>query len=130
MLMTVTITHFMSWLPLNVANVIITTFDSDKTPLFDNIEHLFILYAICHLASMTSAISNPLLYGFMNGNFRNQFKKIWTHLKSCSRMKRSDSGLNPSDGYALRLSRIPSSKCNNELSEGLVEAKNQNSPEV
>ena len=88
MLIAVTITHFMSWLPLNVANVVITTLDSDKKPLIKNVENLFILYAICHLASMTSAISNPLLYGFMNGNFRNQFVKIWEHIKKCRKFRR------------------------------------------
>ena len=131
MLIAVTITHFLSWLPLNVANVIITTFDSDKTPLFENIEHLFILYAICHWASMSSIILNPLLYGFMNGNFRNQFRKIWTSLKNCSRLKRSDSGINQSEGLALRLSRLNSTKRNGvECSEGLVTIHEDNSPEV
>ena len=88
MLIVVTITHFMSWLPLNVANVVITTFDSDKKPLIEDVENLFILYAVCHLASMTSAITNPLLYGFMNGNFRNQFQKIWVDIKNCKKIKR------------------------------------------
>ena len=45
MLIIVTVTHFLSWLPLNVVNIIFTTFDSDKTPLFSNIEHIFITYA-------------------------------------------------------------------------------------
>ena len=83
MLIVVTVTHFLSWLPLNVANVVITTFDSDKTPLFANTEHLYITYAICHLASMTSAISNPILYGFMNENFRREFSNIWLNLTEC-----------------------------------------------
>ena len=34
MLIVVSVAHFMSWLPLNVANVIITSFDSEQTPLF------------------------------------------------------------------------------------------------
>ena len=93
MLIIVTVTHFLSWLPLNVANFIFTTFDSDKTPLFSNIEHLYITYAVCHLASMTSAVSNPILYGFMNENFRREFKNIWLGLKKCVYCRKNDSNL-------------------------------------
>ena len=83
MLIIVSITHFMSWLPLNVVNVIITALDSADSPLFKNVENLLITYAICHLASMTSAISNPLLYGFMNENFRGEFRKILRSIRNC-----------------------------------------------
>ena len=81
MLIVVSIAHFMSWLPLNVVNVIMDTFDSDQAPLFQDIENHYITYAICHLTSMTSAISNPLLYGYMNENFRHEFRKICWKLK-------------------------------------------------
>ena len=33
---------------------------------------------------MTSAISNPILYGFMNENFREEFSKIWKKMKESS----------------------------------------------
>ena len=84
MLIVVSVTHFTSWLPLNLANVIITTLDSEEKPLFEDIENLYILYAICHIASMTSAISNPILYGFMNENFRNEFSKFWQSFQKCT----------------------------------------------
>ena len=87
MLIAASVTLVTSWLPLNVANVIITTMDSEETPLFENLENLYITYAICHLASMTSAISNPILYGFMNENFRKEFSNIWQSLKKCSSCK-------------------------------------------
>ena len=83
MLITVTVAHFTSWLPLNVINIVLTMFDSDESPLFTNVEHLYIAYAMCHLASMTSAISNPVLYGFMNDNFRGEFDKIWQRFCKC-----------------------------------------------
>ena len=41
------------------------------------IENIYIIYSICHIASMTSAITNPILYGFMNENFRQEFAKIF-----------------------------------------------------
>ena len=80
MLIAVTFAHFISWLPLNLINIILTIYDSIGKPLFANIEHLYIAYAMCHLASMTSAISNPVLYGFMNENFRAEFDNIWHRL--------------------------------------------------
>ena len=89
MLIVASAAHFLSWLPLNVVNMVITTFDTADEPLFEDIEKLFITYAICHIASMTSAISNPILYGFMNENFREEFTKIWANLKiytGCLRM--------------------------------------------
>ena len=58
--------------------------DSGENPLFQDVENLYITYAICHLASMTSAISNPILYGFMNENFREEFSKIWKRMKKKS----------------------------------------------
>ena len=117
MLIVVTITHFMSWLPLNLANVIMTTFDSDKKPLFEDIENLFVLYAACHLASMTSAISNPLLYGFMNSNFRDQFRKIWKHIKTCTKINRNQRDNSTQLRSTLRMSRRTKQT---ENSEGLV----------
>jgi len=78
MLILVAVTHFLSWLPLNVANVVIYSLDTEEKPLFGNLEHMLITYAICHLASMSSAITNPILYGYMNENFRQEFGKIWS----------------------------------------------------
>ena len=87
MLIAVTVAHFTSWLPLNMINIILTMFDSDKSPLFTNVEHLYIAYAMCHLASMTSAISNPFLYGFMNDNFRGEFDRIWQRFSKCKKVQ-------------------------------------------
>ncbi|RWS29867.1 neuropeptide F receptor-like protein [Leptotrombidium deliense] len=40
-----------------------------------------VLFACCHLVGMSSACSNPLLYGFLNDNFRKEFKDIF--LRCC-----------------------------------------------
>ena len=96
-----------------------TTFDSDEKPLFEDIENLFILYAACHLTSMTSAISNPLLYGFMNGNFREQFRKIWKHIKTCTKIDRNQrNNSTNTNRSSLRMSRR--TKQTEGHSEGLV----------
>jgi hypothetical protein len=35
------------------------------------------VYAVCHLAGMSSACFNPFLYAFMNENFRKEFVNIF-----------------------------------------------------
>ena len=76
MLIMSAVAHFLCWLPLNVVNLIINIFDTDEEPLFEDTEDLLITYAVCHLASMISVVINPILYGFMNENFRAEFSKI------------------------------------------------------
>ena len=49
MLIMVASTHFLSWLPLNVINLIMNAFDTEDDPLFTNSESLLLTYAICHL---------------------------------------------------------------------------------
>ncbi len=63
MLILVAVTHFISWLPLNLFNIIMYMFDSNESPLFPSTESTLITYAVCHLASMSSACTNPILYG-------------------------------------------------------------------
>jgi hypothetical protein len=82
MLILVSVAHFLSWLPLNVVNIIFYACDTEEQPLFTNVEHMLIIYAICHLASMSSCITNPILYGYMNENFRAEFGKIWDKIKA------------------------------------------------
>ena len=78
--------------------------DSEEKPLFHDIENLYILYAVCHIASMTSAISNPILYGFLNENFRKEFSNIWTSLKRCSKCKSASSnGIATSEEIPINL---------------------------
>ncbi|KAJ1525272.1 hypothetical protein ONE63_010096 [Megalurothrips usitatus] len=61
-----------SWLPLNVFNLAMDTFD-----LFDhNRQAMLITYAACHMMGMSSACTNPMLYGWLNENFRKEFKEI------------------------------------------------------
>ena len=37
---------------------------------------MLVIYAVCHLLGMTSAVVNPFLYGWFNDNFRNEFKNV------------------------------------------------------
>ncbi|XP_030754183.1 neuropeptide F receptor [Sitophilus oryzae] len=62
-----------SWLPLNLFNLIADlSTDSNK---FTS-QPMMVCYAICHMMGMSSACSNPILYGCLNENFWKEFKDI------------------------------------------------------
>lgn len=58
------------WLPLNLFLLYTDAMEIRKS------ENLLIVYAICHLIAMSSACANPLLYGYLNENFRKEFKEL------------------------------------------------------
>ncbi|CAH0555734.1 unnamed protein product [Brassicogethes aeneus] len=61
-----------SWIPLNMFNLIA---DLSSTPEFSS-HSMIVCYAICHMMGMSSACSNPILYGCLNENFWKEFKDI------------------------------------------------------
>ena len=69
MLITVSIIFFMSWAPLNIFNIVIDIFE----PFQNNEEDtkvMLLVFACCHLSAMSSVCSNPIMYGFLNENFK------------------------------------------------------------
>lgn len=71
-LIAIAVTYVVSWLPLNVFNL---AADMSPEPLSDE-DNVTLIYAICHMFGMSSAVSNPLLYGWLNDNFRKEFEEI------------------------------------------------------
>lgn len=71
-LIAIAVTYVISWLPLNVFNLVA---DFSKGPFMDE-QTMTITYAVCHMCGMSSAVSNPLLYGWLNNNFRKEFEEI------------------------------------------------------
>ncbi|KAG1651878.1 Neuropeptide F receptor [Nymphon striatum] len=69
----------MTWLPLNILNLV-----SDFGAVFENRETFNIVFAICHMIGMTSACSNPILYGWLNENFQKEFVDIFRWI-TCKR---------------------------------------------
>ncbi|CAH1375158.1 hypothetical protein MTP99_016591 [Tenebrio molitor] len=61
-----------SWLPLNLFNLIA---DLSNSQNFSS-QPMMICYAVCHMMGMSSACSNPVLYGCLNENFWKEFKDI------------------------------------------------------
>lgn len=71
-LVAIAVTYVISWLPLNVFNLVA---DFSSQPILEE-QPLTITYAVCHMFGMSSAVSNPLLYGWLNDNFRKEFEEI------------------------------------------------------
>ncbi|KAK2712045.1 neuropeptide F receptor-like [Artemia franciscana] len=76
LLASVTVAFAISWLPLHVFLCVDDSFRS----FLGNSEKRYILYGICHLVSMTSACLNPVLYGWLNENFRKEFFDMFSCL--------------------------------------------------
>ncbi|XP_030370155.1 neuropeptide F receptor [Scaptodrosophila lebanonensis] len=64
LLISIAIIFGVSWLPLNFFNLYADMRRSVVT------QGMLVAYAICHMIGMSSACSNPLLYGWLNDNFR------------------------------------------------------------
>lgn len=63
----------LSWLPLNIFNIL-----SDfRLALFLESININLVYVICHMLVLSSACTNPVLYGWLNENFKNEFMKIF-----------------------------------------------------
>lgn len=72
LLISIAVIFGISWLPLNLYNLL-TDISMSKSST-STIEVM--KYAVCHMIGMSSACSNPLLYGYLNDNFRKEFKEI------------------------------------------------------
>ena len=85
LLIVITIVFCLSWCPLNMFNLIVDVYD----PFGDDTETMLIAYCVCHVIGMSSASSNPLLYGWLNENFRKEFKEI-LGVTQCVRKSKTD----------------------------------------
>lgn len=75
LLISIAVIFGISWLPLNLFNLLSDIYLSQH-PVNQTI---LVTYAVCHMIGMSSACSNPLLYGWLNENFRKEFKEILCH---------------------------------------------------
>lgn len=84
-LIAIAVTYVISWLPLNVFNI---AADFSTEPILDE-KSMTITYAVCHMFGMSSAVSNPLLYGWLNDNFRKEFEEILCCCRRSNQLKSS-----------------------------------------
>nr|XP_057914548.1 neuropeptide Y receptor type 4 [Doryrhamphus excisus]XP_057914549.1 neuropeptide Y receptor type 4 [Doryrhamphus excisus] len=59
------------WLPLTIFNAV-SDWNQDALPIC----HHNLLFSLCHLLAMSSTCINPIIYGFLNSNFRQEVKEV------------------------------------------------------
>ncbi|XP_037077138.1 neuropeptide F receptor-like [Pollicipes pollicipes] len=77
LLVAIALIYAISWIPLNICNLV-----SDFVS-FRDMEQMRVVYAVCHMIGMSSACSNPILYGWLNDNFRKEFVDILQRATPC-----------------------------------------------
>lgn len=63
-----------SWLPMTVFQIASTLIPQ----VHQHPKTIYVLFAFCHIVAMSSSITNPLLYGWLNTNFRREFSTIFS----------------------------------------------------
>lgn len=63
----------LSWLPLNICNILT---ELHRKFFSDYNVNISLTFVICHLLVLISACANPVLYGWLNENFRTEFVKV------------------------------------------------------
>lgn len=71
MLIAMVIIFGLSWLPLNIHNLIIDFYKPAETW-----EHTRTFFLLAHAFAMSSTCYNPFLYAWLNENFRKEFKQL------------------------------------------------------
>lgn len=103
LLISIAVIFCISWLPLNLYNLIA----DNSTSIDFTTQKMTVIYAVCHMMGMSSACSNPVLYGWLNDNFWKEFKDI---------MCFSSSRNNPAERFSLKKpSRTQTGKAKPEI---------------
>ncbi|KAI5713953.1 hypothetical protein M8J76_008603 [Diaphorina citri] len=68
--------YLLSWAPFTL----FTLFIQYLPYAFNSIHDIYKYYIISHCIAMTSTITNPFLYGWLNTNFRREFKTVFYSL--------------------------------------------------
>ncbi|KAK2149552.1 hypothetical protein LSH36_447g05018 [Paralvinella palmiformis] len=85
LLVMIAVVFSLSWMPLNVCNII-ADFEPQLLQFTDE-QTGQLIFAICHMLVLSSACTNPVLYGWLNENFRREFVKVL-----CARCPGSERG--------------------------------------
>ncbi|MEQ2165477.1 hypothetical protein GOODEAATRI_017251, partial [Goodea atripinnis] len=64
------------WLPLTIFNVL-ADWNLEALPVC----HHNLLFSLCHLLAMSSTCINPIIYGFLNSNFRQEVREMLLHCR-------------------------------------------------
>ncbi|KAF0306734.1 Neuropeptide F receptor [Amphibalanus amphitrite] len=81
LLIAISLIYAVSWIPLNVCNLV---YDLLAVRDSSAVESIRVVYAVCHMVGMSSACSNPILYGWLNDNFRKEFVELLQRVCPCT----------------------------------------------
>ena len=70
-LLLVSVIFTVSWLPWHLL-----TLWADLYPNFTSTSNLYMLYAVSHIIAMSSAVTNAVLYGWLNTNLRRELTQV------------------------------------------------------
>ncbi|KAL4231622.1 neuropeptide Y receptor [Mactra antiquata] len=80
----IAIVFVFSWMPLNISNILVEfLFHIFRNKGID----INLVFVVCHMLVLSSACTNPVLYGWLNDNFRKEFMKI-LNCSCCNILKR------------------------------------------
>ncbi|XP_054917335.2 neuropeptide F receptor-like [Dermacentor andersoni] len=66
-LLNVSVVFAVSWLPWNAMNLLTDFHLEGISP-----QRLYLIFAVCHMIAMSSATTNPIMYGWLNTNIRRE----------------------------------------------------------
>lgn len=66
-LLNVSVVFAVSWLPWNAMNLLTDFHLEGISP-----QRLYLIFAVCHMVAMSSATTNPIMYGWLNTNIRRE----------------------------------------------------------
>lgn len=89
LLLMIALVFAISWLPLNIFNIIA---DINEEMLLE-IDNNMLIFPICHLLVLCSACANPVLYGWLNENFRKEFLKVFCCLNIKCKNQETQTGI-------------------------------------
>lgn len=87
------------WLPLTIFNAV-SDWDQEALPVCNH----NLLFSLCHLLAMSSTCINPVIYGFLNSNFRQEVREALLQCQ-CSHVEEECERL-PMSTVHMEVSRI------------------------
>ncbi|XP_054715040.1 neuropeptide Y receptor type 5-like [Uloborus diversus] len=94
-LLNISIVFTISWLPWNGLNLL-----AEFNPNLLGPKELYLAFAVCHMTAMSSSVTNPILYGWLNSNIRREMVRVgWVIAKASSALVSNRSS--HSDNYGM-----------------------------
>ncbi|XP_014291375.3 neuropeptide F receptor [Halyomorpha halys] len=95
----------LSWLPMTAFTIIFEFHPFLIKPT----STLYLVFALCHVTAMSTAVTNPLMYGWLNTNFRREFRVLGS--TGVEKAREARRRLSTAHSVALRHDRRTSVTC-------------------